>query len=179
VCDPCALPHFGYYQTCWSPWPYPRDFRHCPYPQASDALPPPAYPPYTPKQYGDPETGKKTDAQSGGTTDGKKKAADDSPEVLPLKPNQPEPLGPPDKLDKEPGKPEKELSLQSTNVILNEAKVKLVDRNPDQDGVAAPVPNQPGLLTPLVEPTRPEKETTQQRTNVTPHETKVRLVPQD
>src|SRR5437773_60836 len=26
VCDPCELPHFGYFQTCWSPWPYPPDW---------------------------------------------------------------------------------------------------------------------------------------------------------
>lgn len=49
VCDPCELPHFGYFQTCWSPWPYPPDWRHCPYPTASDLLPPPNVPPYTPK----------------------------------------------------------------------------------------------------------------------------------
>ena len=21
VCSPCGLPNFGYYQTCWTPWP--------------------------------------------------------------------------------------------------------------------------------------------------------------
>src|SRR5213078_1179106 len=30
ICDPCQLPHFGYYQTCWSPWPFPPDWTHCP-----------------------------------------------------------------------------------------------------------------------------------------------------
>src|SRR4051812_47421737 len=25
VCDPCNLPHYGYYQTCWQPWPFPPD----------------------------------------------------------------------------------------------------------------------------------------------------------
>ena len=30
VCDPCDLEHFGYYQTCWCPWPFPPDLRHCP-----------------------------------------------------------------------------------------------------------------------------------------------------
>jgi hypothetical protein len=49
VCDPCELPHFGYYQSCWTPWPYPPDWRHCPYPTPSDMLPPPPYPPFTPK----------------------------------------------------------------------------------------------------------------------------------
>jgi hypothetical protein len=30
ICDPCNLEHFGYYPTCWQPWPYPPDYRHCP-----------------------------------------------------------------------------------------------------------------------------------------------------
>jgi hypothetical protein len=30
VCDPCNLEHYGYYQTCWCPWPFPPDTRHCP-----------------------------------------------------------------------------------------------------------------------------------------------------
>lgn len=35
VCNPCLLPHAGYFETCWSPWPWPSDFSHC-------ALPPSA-----------------------------------------------------------------------------------------------------------------------------------------
>lgn len=35
ICNPCDLPHFGYFETCWSPWPYPADFGHC-------IMPPPA-----------------------------------------------------------------------------------------------------------------------------------------
>lgn len=23
VCNPCDLPHAGYFETCWYPWPYP------------------------------------------------------------------------------------------------------------------------------------------------------------
>jgi hypothetical protein len=23
VCNPCDLPHWGYFETCWYPWPYP------------------------------------------------------------------------------------------------------------------------------------------------------------
>src|SRR5262245_27101504 len=23
ICNPCDLPHFGYWETCWSPWPFP------------------------------------------------------------------------------------------------------------------------------------------------------------
>jgi hypothetical protein len=30
VCNPCGLPNFGYYQTCWVPWPLPPDWGHCP-----------------------------------------------------------------------------------------------------------------------------------------------------
>jgi len=30
VCDPCNLEHYGYYQTCWRPWSFPPDARHCP-----------------------------------------------------------------------------------------------------------------------------------------------------
>jgi hypothetical protein len=30
VCDPCNLEHYGYYQTCWRPWSFPPDTRHCP-----------------------------------------------------------------------------------------------------------------------------------------------------
>jgi hypothetical protein len=52
VCDPCNLPHFGYFPTCWSPWPYPPDWSHCPYPVAAAMLPAPAVPPFTPKLYG-------------------------------------------------------------------------------------------------------------------------------
>ena len=45
------LPHYGYYQTCWHPWPFPPDWSHCtvlppgelvPHPPAG---PRPKYPP--------------------------------------------------------------------------------------------------------------------------------------
>jgi hypothetical protein len=32
VCDPCNLPHFGYFETCWSPYPFPPNWSHCPTP---------------------------------------------------------------------------------------------------------------------------------------------------
>jgi hypothetical protein len=35
VCDPGSLEHYGYYQTCWRPWPFPSDMSHCP-----EVLPP-------------------------------------------------------------------------------------------------------------------------------------------
>ena len=49
VCDPCSLQHYGYYATCWQPWPYPADYSHCQTPPPGALLPPPAYPPYTPR----------------------------------------------------------------------------------------------------------------------------------
>jgi len=30
VCVPCTAPNWGYFQTCWTPWPWPQDFSHCP-----------------------------------------------------------------------------------------------------------------------------------------------------
>src|SRR5437763_16409711 len=36
VCNPCTLPNFGYFQTCWTPWPYPLDWAH------GEVLPPAA-----------------------------------------------------------------------------------------------------------------------------------------
>src|SRR5436309_7775940 len=45
VCDHCNLPHYGYYQTCWHPWPFPPDWSHCPVPPpgvlAPQDIPPP------------------------------------------------------------------------------------------------------------------------------------------
>src|SRR5262245_36824157 len=32
VCDPCTLPHYGYFQACWRPWLLPPDWSHCPVP---------------------------------------------------------------------------------------------------------------------------------------------------
>jgi hypothetical protein len=29
VCNPCSLPHFGYYRPCWQPYPFPPDWSHC------------------------------------------------------------------------------------------------------------------------------------------------------
>jgi hypothetical protein len=29
VCDPCSLPNWGYYATCWSRWPHADDQAHC------------------------------------------------------------------------------------------------------------------------------------------------------
>src|SRR5262249_4192778 len=32
VCPPCDTPNWGYFQTCWRPWPWPPDWSHCPAP---------------------------------------------------------------------------------------------------------------------------------------------------
>lgn len=29
ICNPCDLPHWGFYETCWSPWPFPPNWGHC------------------------------------------------------------------------------------------------------------------------------------------------------
>ncbi len=29
ICDPCNLEHYGYYPTCWHPWPFPPDYTCC------------------------------------------------------------------------------------------------------------------------------------------------------
>jgi hypothetical protein len=29
ACDLCSLEHYGYYPTCWHPWPFPPDYSHC------------------------------------------------------------------------------------------------------------------------------------------------------
>jgi len=37
TCNPCQMPTWGYFQTCWTPWPWPPDWSHCP------VTPPAAY----------------------------------------------------------------------------------------------------------------------------------------
>ncbi len=40
VCCPCEAPNWGYYQKCWTPWPWPPDWSHCPVPPpASQVFP--------------------------------------------------------------------------------------------------------------------------------------------
>ncbi len=42
VCPPgCETPNWGYYQSCWRPWPWPPDWSHCPYPVPAAAVVPP------------------------------------------------------------------------------------------------------------------------------------------
>jgi hypothetical protein len=39
ICCPCNMPNWGYYQTCWTPWPWPPDWSHCPVqPPASSVI---------------------------------------------------------------------------------------------------------------------------------------------
>jgi hypothetical protein len=30
ICPPCSLEHYGYFEPCWRPWPFPPDWSHCP-----------------------------------------------------------------------------------------------------------------------------------------------------
>src|SRR5439155_1922322 len=29
ICNPCNQPGWGYYEACWSPWPFPPNYNHC------------------------------------------------------------------------------------------------------------------------------------------------------
>ena len=40
VCGPCDLRHYGYYPTCWSPFPWPPDYSCCPAPMVPGVIPP-------------------------------------------------------------------------------------------------------------------------------------------
>jgi hypothetical protein len=42
VCNPCDLPHAGYFPPCWRSWPYPPDWTHCPYPPSGALIAPPS-----------------------------------------------------------------------------------------------------------------------------------------
>lgn len=46
VCDPCHMPNWGYWQTCWSPWPWPPDWSHCPVPPPAAQVVPGLMPPH-------------------------------------------------------------------------------------------------------------------------------------
>lgn len=62
ICPCCLMENFGYYPTCWHPWPFPPNYCHCPVPPtiatapcspmgvpaAADQLPPPALMPSGP-----------------------------------------------------------------------------------------------------------------------------------
>jgi hypothetical protein len=45
ICNPCTQPGWGYYETCWNPWPWPANYNHCPAipPAATIALSGPVY----------------------------------------------------------------------------------------------------------------------------------------
>jgi hypothetical protein len=30
ICNPCDQPGWGYFETCWTPWPWPPNYSHCP-----------------------------------------------------------------------------------------------------------------------------------------------------
>ena len=40
VCNPCTNPNFGYFETCWTPWPWAPNYSHCPVqPPAATVVP--------------------------------------------------------------------------------------------------------------------------------------------
>lgn len=45
VCNPCDLPHFGYFQPCWRPSPFAEDWSHCPEPPPAALVVPGPLPP--------------------------------------------------------------------------------------------------------------------------------------
>lgn len=40
ICSPCDMQNWGYYQTCWTPWPFPPDYSHCRMPCAAESVQP-------------------------------------------------------------------------------------------------------------------------------------------
>jgi hypothetical protein len=45
ICSPCDAPNWGYYQKCWTPWPWPPDWSHCPVPPPASQVFPGMLPP--------------------------------------------------------------------------------------------------------------------------------------
>jgi hypothetical protein len=76
ICQPCVLEGFGYYPTCWRPWPFPPNYCPCPVPppgalvdqaplivgvpapSAPGANPDEGPPPPPPKKAGNPKPGR-------------------------------------------------------------------------------------------------------------------------
>jgi hypothetical protein len=40
ICNPCDQPNWGYYQTCWTPWPWQPNWAHCPVPPPASMVTP-------------------------------------------------------------------------------------------------------------------------------------------
>lgn len=40
ICDPCSMENYGYYPTCWHPWPFPPNYGHCEVPPTTMTAPP-------------------------------------------------------------------------------------------------------------------------------------------
>ena len=45
ICSACDAPNWGYYQKCWTPWPWPPDWSHCPVPPPASQVYPGMLPP--------------------------------------------------------------------------------------------------------------------------------------
>jgi hypothetical protein len=82
ICDPCYLPHYGYYQACWAPWPFPPEWTHCP-------VPPPAalVVPIPPKRFrGEPveDKDKDKDRQPTSAPEPRRLEGSAAPQFLPI-----------------------------------------------------------------------------------------------
>jgi hypothetical protein len=83
ICNPCALPNFGYFQTCWTPWPADANWSHCsvPPPAAYVQLGHPAHIPGTPAL-----------AAPQATVPGARMPAPRTPPTTAVPPSQPQPM---------------------------------------------------------------------------------------
>lgn len=45
ICSACDAPNWGYFQKCWTPWPWPPDWSHCPVPPPASQVYPGMLPP--------------------------------------------------------------------------------------------------------------------------------------
>ena len=46
ACNQCDLANYGYFPTCWHPWPFPPNYDHCPMPAMTVFTPPQQHTPY-------------------------------------------------------------------------------------------------------------------------------------
>jgi hypothetical protein len=53
ICCPCEAPAWGYYQKCWTPWPWPPDWSHCAVPPLASQVVLPGLTPAGQAQLGD------------------------------------------------------------------------------------------------------------------------------
>jgi hypothetical protein len=123
ICDPCKIPHAGYYAPCWQKWPYPPTFANCTVPPPGGFIPPPEPPPQRPKDPSDVEVKKPTKP---------KKEDDDLPE--PRK-KEDEDKKPDDK-DKKPDDKDKKPDDKDKKPDDKDKKPDDKDKKPDDNPMA-------------------------------------------